>query len=116
MMATSLLLFKRLSGDYMVEIVRFLDFDDINIVEDVCKTYKEFVDWNKGYFDYEIFNPKIPLDCIYIAHNLWDEGELSTAEAFLNDLDEILNDYLQLYPDNEDEQWEDVMKYFGKFQ
>ena len=100
----------------MVEIVRFLDFDDINVMKDVCLSYKNFVDWNKGYFDYEIFETKIPLDYIYIAHNLWDKGELSTAEEFLNDLDEILNNYLQLYSDNEDELWEDVMRFFGKFQ
>lgn len=100
----------------MVEIVRFLDFDDINVVEDVCKTYEEFVNWNKGYFLYEIFDPKVPLDAIYIAHNLWDKGEICTAEQFLEDLDDVLNQYLQLYPDQEDEQWEDVMRYFGKFQ
>lgn len=100
----------------MVEIVRFLDFDDINVVKDVCETYQKFVDWNKGCFDYEIFDPCVELDCIYIAHTLWDRGELSTSEQFFEDLDEVLNEYLQMYPDREDEMWEDVMEYFGKFQ
>lgn len=100
----------------MVEIVRFLDYDDIDTVEDVCETYEKFVKWNKGDFRFEILDPKMKLDAIYIAHNLWDRNELSTAEMFFEDLDEVLNDYLKIYPDQEDELWEDVMEFFGKFQ
>lgn len=99
-----------------MDIVRHLDYDDIKEVREVCEAYKDFVHWNKGYFIYEIFDPKVPLDEIYIAHNLWDKGELSTAEQFLEDLDAVLNEYLLLYPDHKEEQLKDVMEFFSKFQ
>ena len=99
----------------MIDIVRSLDFDELKVVEDVCETYEEFVNWNKGYFIYEIFDPKVPLDAIYIAHNLWDRGELSTAEEFFEDLNEVLNDYIEMYPDNKEEQMNDIMQFFNKF-
>ena len=104
-MESLLITIKRLSGDYMeFTLIRELDFEDINTIKKLCEGYQNFVSWNKASFRYEIFNPSSICNEIYIAHNLWDQGEVCTSEEFIEGLNEVIDDYLHMYGDEPSEE------------
>lgn len=101
----------------MFEYIKDLNYDEEEIIESLAEAYMEFVDWNKGRFDYEVIQTRIPLKEVFIAHNIFDDYTLDCGYDFVMDIYGILNEYVESYTgfNGDTEAIRDVETFFSQF-